>query len=136
MPLSRRGNVSPFARVRPQRWGKKVAFHQIPFLVNSKNRANVKIAVVTLGTGDLLSHPSRSAANNRKIISLHKRNKFIAFHEGNLKKELVTQIVAKRYTCPLHSPLLTKVYNSQLNDLVQLPQVKIETVTISTATGI
>ncbi|GFX61908.1 hypothetical protein TNCV_3777191 [Trichonephila clavipes] len=44
---SRRGNVSPFARVRPQRWGKKDAFHQIPFLVNSKNRANVKIAVVT-----------------------------------------------------------------------------------------
>ncbi|GFS60800.1 hypothetical protein TNCV_2001881 [Trichonephila clavipes] len=47
-----RGNVSPFARVRPQRWGKKDAFHQIPFLVN---RANVKTAVVTLGTGDLPS---------------------------------------------------------------------------------
>ncbi|GFT52960.1 hypothetical protein TNCV_2202661 [Trichonephila clavipes] len=47
---SRRGNVSPFARVRPQRWGKKDAFHRIPFLVN---RANVKTAIITLGTGDL-----------------------------------------------------------------------------------
>ncbi|GFU75343.1 hypothetical protein TNCV_3510281 [Trichonephila clavipes] len=46
----RRGNVSHFARVRPQRWDKKDAFHQIPFLVN---RANVKTAVVALGTGDL-----------------------------------------------------------------------------------
>ncbi|GFV24097.1 zinc finger BED domain-containing protein 5 [Trichonephila clavipes] len=49
---SRRGNVSPFARVRPQRWGKKDAFHRIPFLVN---RANVKTAIITLGTGDLPS---------------------------------------------------------------------------------
>ncbi|GFV46890.1 hypothetical protein TNCV_4289691 [Trichonephila clavipes] len=50
--LTLRGNVSPFARVRPQRWGKRDAFHQIPFLVNSKSRADVKIAVVTLGIGD------------------------------------------------------------------------------------
>ncbi|GFV99699.1 integrase catalytic domain-containing protein [Trichonephila clavipes] len=50
---SRRGNASPFARVRPQRWGKKDAFHRIPFLVN---RANVKTAIVTLGTGDLLCY--------------------------------------------------------------------------------
>ncbi|GFY11044.1 hypothetical protein TNCV_4470311 [Trichonephila clavipes] len=51
---SRRGNVSPFARVRPQRWGKKDAFHRIPFLVN---RANVKTAIITLGTGDFPSLP-------------------------------------------------------------------------------
>ncbi|GFS61378.1 hypothetical protein TNCV_3105581 [Trichonephila clavipes] len=49
---SRRGNVSPFARVRPQRWGKKDAFHRIPFFVN---RANVKTAIITLGTGNLPS---------------------------------------------------------------------------------
>ncbi|GFU64364.1 hypothetical protein TNCV_2512731, partial [Trichonephila clavipes] len=48
----KRGNVSPFARVRPQKWGKKDAFHRIPFLVN---RANVKTAIITLGTGDLPS---------------------------------------------------------------------------------
>ncbi|GFW32317.1 hypothetical protein TNCV_674761 [Trichonephila clavipes] len=65
----RRGNVSPFARVRPQRWGKKDAFHQIPFLVNSKNRANVKIAVVTLGTGDLPSQ-LRAILHVRRIRCL------------------------------------------------------------------
>ncbi|GFU66117.1 hypothetical protein TNCV_2857901 [Trichonephila clavipes] len=51
--LCGRGNVSPFARVCPQRLGKKDAFHRIPFLVN---RANVKTAIITLGTGDLPSY--------------------------------------------------------------------------------
>ncbi|GFW83684.1 hypothetical protein TNCV_667971 [Trichonephila clavipes] len=40
-------------KVRLQRWGKTThSFHKIPFPVN---RANVKTAVVTLGTGDLPS---------------------------------------------------------------------------------
>ncbi|GFT65846.1 hypothetical protein TNCV_2129031 [Trichonephila clavipes] len=54
--IQKRGNVSPFARVRPQRWGRKDAFHRIPVLVN---RANVKTAIITLGTGDLPSVVNR-----------------------------------------------------------------------------
>ncbi|GFU77685.1 hypothetical protein TNCV_4968291 [Trichonephila clavipes] len=77
---SRRGNVPPFARVRPQRWGKKDAFHQIRFLVNSKNRANVKTAIITLGTGDLpsiLKHLLKAFPSDDgrllKVISLIKK---------------------------------------------------------------
>ncbi|GFW66503.1 hypothetical protein TNCV_3310221 [Trichonephila clavipes] len=65
---SRRGNVSPFARVRPQRWGKKDVFHRIPFLVN---RANVKTAIIILGTGDLPSlRRCGQKTNSQSIIVL------------------------------------------------------------------
>ncbi|GFW38870.1 hypothetical protein TNCV_4078291 [Trichonephila clavipes] len=56
----KRGNVSPFARVRPQRSGKKDAFHQIPFLVNSKNKANNK---------DLSRKPNPVANTNDTEVS-------------------------------------------------------------------
>ncbi|GFY06982.1 hypothetical protein TNCV_4202541 [Trichonephila clavipes] len=83
MPLSRRGNVSPFARVRPQRWGKKDAFHQIPFLVNSKNRAIVKMAVVTLGTGDLPSLlPSFKLKTHKKHVFNARREFVVNGQEG------------------------------------------------------
>ncbi|GFV94338.1 hypothetical protein TNCV_2267921 [Trichonephila clavipes] len=58
------GTCHPFWR------GKKDAF-QIPFLVNSKNRADVKITVVTLGTGDLPSLSFSQVVDVRHRVHFH-----------------------------------------------------------------
>ncbi|GFV33389.1 hypothetical protein TNCV_2963041 [Trichonephila clavipes] len=54
-------NMSPFGGVRK-------THSQIPFLVNSKNRADVKITVVTLGPADLPS-PLKVALSARAHCS-------------------------------------------------------------------
>ncbi|GFV37089.1 hypothetical protein TNCV_3111911 [Trichonephila clavipes] len=60
MPFSRRGNMSPIW------WGKR----DIPnsFVVNNKSRADVKITVVTLGTGDLPSIQRRTATAGSDVV--------------------------------------------------------------------
>ncbi|GFX50996.1 hypothetical protein TNCV_2733471 [Trichonephila clavipes] len=61
-------------KVRLQRWGKTThSFHKIPFPVN---RANVKIAVVTLGTGDLPSDsmpPALPLSGGAQVFEWYKR---------------------------------------------------------------
>ncbi|GFU04478.1 hypothetical protein TNCV_1080391 [Trichonephila clavipes] len=52
---SRRGKVAPFARVRPQRWGKKNTFHRIPFLI---------VRVQYFVRGGFVGHHSRASSKH------------------------------------------------------------------------
>ncbi|GFX45285.1 retrovirus-related Pol polyprotein from transposon 17.6 [Trichonephila clavipes] len=80
-------------------WGKKETF-QIPFVVNNKSRADVKITVVTLGTGDLPSVSSIFRDLTRKGIVISYLDDLVIpaknEQEGLEKLKIIFE-VAKKY---------------------------------------